>query len=286
MAGFGDGYVGSSQDAHRAFALGKERERTVARANEEKQKLRDETAAYRLKNQDAKFSSSTNATEVLLGQQTVGLVTKEEYARRRMALEGTAPPGEGIAADEAAAAATGSGSGGTDGAGKEKKKKKAKEKGTLSFAMDDGEDVEEGDEELVRKKPKKNPNVDTGFIPEMAKEEPPDQSATIAPSAPKAVETTPLPAGYSCVKPAEGAALSVFELSLEVMASASVPRTRVTGIHPQSIALAVKGTERNDEANIALCGFLRSALGGEAISCDVVRGHKVRERERHSSAGG
>lgn len=122
VAGFGDGYVGTSQDAHRAFALGKERERVMARANEEKQKLRLETAAYRLKDQDAKFSSSTNASEVLLVQQTVGLVTKDEFARRRMALEGVELPSDSTGADDGNVVAGAA-------SGKEKKlKKKAPDK--------------------------------------------------------------------------------------------------------------------------------------------------------------
>lgn len=45
----------------------------------------------------------------------------------------------------------------------------------------------------------------------------------------------------SFVPQAEGAS-SIFDLSLEVMASASVPRTKVTGINAQSISLAVKAT--------------------------------------------
>ena len=122
------GYVGTSQDAHRAFALGQERGRVVARANEEKQKLRDETAAYRLKDEGAKFLSTTNAVEAALVQQTVGLVTKEEYARRRMALEAAELPGETPGAETGTASGSGIGNGAPEASRKEKKKKKAKEK--------------------------------------------------------------------------------------------------------------------------------------------------------------
>lgn len=39
--------------------------------------------------------------------------------------------------------------------------------------------------------------------------------------------------------------------------------------------MVVRGAERNNEANDALCGFLRSALGGAAVSVEVTRGQKA-----------
>lgn len=35
-------------------------------------------------------------------------------------------------------------------------------------------------------------------------------------------------------------------------------------------------TDRNGEANNALCSFLRSILGGPSVTCDIIRGEKVR----------
>ena len=49
MAGFGDGYVGTSTDAAVGQALLKNREKMFATSEAEKAKLREETAAYRLR---------------------------------------------------------------------------------------------------------------------------------------------------------------------------------------------------------------------------------------------
>ena len=64
MAGFGDGYVGTGQDAARGFMLSKERDAMFARSEQEKLKMKEETAAYRLGAKDSKFASMSTASEV------------------------------------------------------------------------------------------------------------------------------------------------------------------------------------------------------------------------------
>lgn len=87
----------------------------------EKERMRQETAAYRVGATSDKFASTRQSGESQLAQRTVGLVSKEDFARIRQELEGEAAP---PAAPPAAA--------------EPKKKKKAKRKvGALSFDMDD-----------------------------------------------------------------------------------------------------------------------------------------------------
>jgi len=88
----------------------------------EKERMRQETAAYRVGATSDKFASTSQSGESQLAQRTVGLVSKEDFAKIRKELEGEAAP-------EPAAAPV---------AAEPKKKKKAKRKvGALSFDMDD-----------------------------------------------------------------------------------------------------------------------------------------------------
>ena len=91
-----------------------------------------------------------------LSKATVGLVTKEEFTRRREELE----------ADAANASAD------SPAAGGKKKKKKAKASSALSFSEDiEGEEEEPADELPRKKKLGKNPGVDTSFLPDAEREE-------------------------------------------------------------------------------------------------------------------
>jgi hypothetical protein len=138
---FGGGYVYTSELASLGRHLEKQREEMFGANSKERQQEEQKTADYRLKDSEDKFSKTSHSVEAQLTQQVVGLVSKEEYGRRRRELE------EGPAAAEAEVAV------------KPKKKKKGKEKaGALSFAMDEGEDGVEA-EAALPKKPKKNPTV-------------------------------------------------------------------------------------------------------------------------------
>ena len=144
---FGGGYVYTSELASRGRALEKQREAMFGANSSERQAEEAKTAEYRLKDNKDKFSTTQGSIEAQLTQQVVGLVSKEEYGRRRRELE--EGPAAAAAEEEAEAA-------------KPKKKKKGKEKaGALSFAMDDGEDGGEAEASAsLPKKPKKNPTVD------------------------------------------------------------------------------------------------------------------------------
>ena len=121
------GYVGVEKAAA-IRGLEKKRETLFNASETERQRLASETAAYRLQTTSDKFASSSNAADVSLQQATVGLVSKEEFARRRMAIEGGEAPQpsghEVLAKDE-----------------KKRKKKKGANAGALSFAFDEDEDV-------------------------------------------------------------------------------------------------------------------------------------------------
>ena len=81
-------------------------------------------------------STLARSVQALLVQQTVGLCSKEDYARKRMALEAGGSSGEPVQGGAAAEVAAAEGAGAVEE--KKKKKKKGKEKaGTLSFAMED-----------------------------------------------------------------------------------------------------------------------------------------------------
>ena len=84
--------------------------------------MRQETAAYRVGATSEKFASTSQSGESQLAQRTVGLVSKEDFARIRQELEGeAAPPAAAPAAAEP----------------KKKKKKDKRKAGALSFDMDD-----------------------------------------------------------------------------------------------------------------------------------------------------
>jgi hypothetical protein len=127
------GHGNAAADALRAQSGQREREAMFAASEQERERLRAETAAYRLGATDQKFSSTTIATESQLAQATVGLVSKAEFARRRQAIE-DAEAGVSDVPDSGPSAAGGA-------AEKKKKKKKTADKsGALSFALDDEDD--------------------------------------------------------------------------------------------------------------------------------------------------
>ena len=251
---FGQGYVGSSADAAVGSMLEKKRANLFAASEEQKRKIKEESAAYRLKGEGEKFSSSSNSVEMSLAHSTVGLVTKEEWAKRRAAAEA------GPSAEEPEAAAEAEPS--------EKKKKKKKASSTLSFAFDDDEEGGGAVELPVKKKPKPSAEAPAAAAEEAA---PAPAVAAPASAAPAAAPSTKLPAGHTCIKFA-GASL---EVQCEVGSSASIPRSRVVGLRSDTVSLDVKSDGRYENINAALCSFLRTVLGGAAVNCDVIRGHKA-----------
>lgn len=116
---------------------------------------------------DDQFAKHEGGIEDDLAARTIGLKKREDYTREREQLERERTRDEG--AEEAP---------GADGAGKKEGKKAAKKKkkpscASLSFAMDEdgGEEGGGQDEPPVKlQKVKKNPSVDTGFLPDRERE--------------------------------------------------------------------------------------------------------------------
>jgi hypothetical protein len=133
----------NQQEGQRRAMLEKAREASEARTEEQKQALRDETSGYRLQAAEDKFASTSNAVDVALSAATVGFLSKEEYGKRKAAVEA-----EAKRVAEAAAAPP---------AEEKKRKKKKPKQGALSFAFDD-DDGDGGDEDLgaAAKKPKQD----------------------------------------------------------------------------------------------------------------------------------
>ena len=136
------GYVGSEKAAAIRH-LEKKRDALFEQSAEERRRLESETAAYRLKGTADKFSSASNAADVSLQQATVGLVSKNDFARIRERIEGGASAAAADANPSTAAAPTVT-----------EKKKKAHQ-GVLSFAFD-GDDADGGSAVALppQKKPK------------------------------------------------------------------------------------------------------------------------------------
>jgi hypothetical protein len=142
------GHGNAAADALRAQSGQRAREAMFAASEQERERMRAETSAYRVGATDQKFTGTTTATDSQLSQATVGLVSKAEFARRRQAIEDAEARVISAALDAGPSAADGGGD-------KKKKKKKADKAGALSFAMDDENETAAGAEApLVFKKPR------------------------------------------------------------------------------------------------------------------------------------
>ncbi|CAA0807672.1 Protein XAP5 CIRCADIAN TIMEKEEPER [Striga hermonthica] len=166
MAGMGDGYVGTAQDAVRIRRLEKQREAERRKIQE----LKNKTASSKGQPGLLQFGSSTSEIlETAFKKETVGLVTREEYVEKRVNIKNKIEEEE-----------------------KEKllklqkeeeelqlqklKKRKIKADPRLSFADDfeveNEEDEENNDEESERLRRRKfgklgkDPTVETSFLPD------------------------------------------------------------------------------------------------------------------------
>ncbi|KAL0946662.1 hypothetical protein HGRIS_012852 [Hohenbuehelia grisea] len=153
-------------EGRREDALAKERDMMRQEYERQKQSLINETEKARPSSQ--RFVGQNDSMEDTLKNQTVGLVRLEEFQQRRKELE------------EAKAREAARSNDLKEETKKVKKRKKAA-KATLSFAMDDeGDDASakdedqddgDGDQPSKRSKFRKNPNVDTSFLPDRDREE-------------------------------------------------------------------------------------------------------------------
>ena len=146
----------------RAVAAAKrDGENLKALFDQQRAAARELTEKAGVKTIDEAFAKHDAGIEDALAARTIGLKQRDEYAREREQLEAERKEeGEG-----------GGDSAGKKAAGKKPKKKKAA--GTaLSFALDD--DADDADDGAAAEPPlqrvKKNPSVDTGFLPDRERE--------------------------------------------------------------------------------------------------------------------
>ncbi|KAH9934721.1 XAP5-domain-containing protein [Fomitopsis serialis] len=155
-------------EGRREDALAKQRNQMREDFERQKQSLINETEKARPSSN--RFVGQNDSMEDTLKKSTVGLVRLEEFQQRRKELE-EAKAREAARTNELKYNLF------RDEQKKAKKRKKAA-KSTLSFAMDDEEgevegegDGDDGEQPSKRAKSRKNPNVDTSFLPDREREE-------------------------------------------------------------------------------------------------------------------
>ncbi|EPT06047.1 hypothetical protein FOMPIDRAFT_1109728 [Fomitopsis schrenkii] len=151
-------------EGRREDALAKQRNQMREEFERQKQSLINETEKARPSSN--RFVGQNDSMEDTLKKSTVGLVKLEEFQQRRKELEEakareaarTSELKYNLLRDE-----------------QKKKKRKKTAKSTLSFAMDDEGDgegeVDSEEQSAKRAKLRKNPNVDTSFLPDRDREE-------------------------------------------------------------------------------------------------------------------
>lgn len=155
---------GARSEGDRASRMKSQRSKMLADIEAAKEKIRLEIhGGVSATNFNQSFKSHTSMTEEKFKLDTVGLVTHDDFMKKRKELELEKMKEE--AAKEV----------GLDITSEPKKKKKKKRNvAVLSFADEEGEDdaVEAStkDEEEPKKKKMKNPEVDTSFLPDRDRE--------------------------------------------------------------------------------------------------------------------
>mmetsp|Transcript_17765 Transcript_17765/g.30620 ORF Transcript_17765/g.30620 Transcript_17765/m.30620 type:complete len:345 (+) Transcript_17765:64-1098(+) len=172
-----DGYVGNAADVQRIARLSKAREKERQNFEERKKKIVEDNNAG-VKTISEKFGSSASATfEQQFVKETIGLVTKEDFKRKRETIEELQVAQAEKERKEAAAKRA---------AEKKKREDEVKKKAApkLSFSLEEESDEENGepsaddrsesgrstDSNSRKKKISKDPNVDTSFLPDRDRE--------------------------------------------------------------------------------------------------------------------
>lgn len=155
-------YKGAAKEGARAMALMKKREKMKADIEAAKNKISEKHKIADISN---KFSSHYDVVEQQLKSSTIGLVTLDEMKAKR----------EDLVREHEKQLAAKLKSEEPEGESKKKKQKKIKAKtsSALSFNLDE-EEVDEDSEPVVplkKRKPGKNPDVDTSFLPDREREE-------------------------------------------------------------------------------------------------------------------
>lgn len=167
MAGMGDGYVGTAQDAVRIRRLEKQREAERRKIQE----LKNKTTS--VKGQAGLLQFGSGTTEILetaFKKETIGLVTRDQYVEKRVNIKNKIEEEEKEKLqkqqEEEARLQL-----------EKRQKRKIKGSSRLSFAedLDDGAEEEDGEEspepvKLKRGKLGKDPTVETSFLPDSERE--------------------------------------------------------------------------------------------------------------------
>ncbi|XP_057523730.1 protein XAP5 CIRCADIAN TIMEKEEPER isoform X1 [Amaranthus tricolor] len=164
MAGMGDGYVGTAQDAVRIRRLEKQREAERRKIEE----LKNKTASTQGQAGLLQFGSSTSEIlETAFKKETVGLVTREEYVEKRVNIKNKFEEEEKeklrkLQEEEEKLQL------------EKRQKRKKKLNARLSFDLDDGNEEEEEESQKAVKvkcaKLGKDPTVETSFLPDSERE--------------------------------------------------------------------------------------------------------------------
>lgn len=169
MAGMGDGYVGTAQDAVRIRRLEKQREAERRKIEE----LKSKTASVKGQTGLLQFGSgTTEILETAFKKETIGLVTRDQYVEKRVNIKNKIEEEEKEKLQKQLE---------EEERLQQEKRQKRKIKGgsRLSFAedLDDGAEEEEDWEnkslesvKLKRGKLGKDPTVETSFLPDSERE--------------------------------------------------------------------------------------------------------------------
>ena len=161
-------YKGAASEAGRAMQLMKKREIAQQEIELRKKKIEDDLKIHNIEN---KFATHYNAVEQQLKTSTIGLVTltemkaKQENIVKERERKLAQKEREKEQEKEKALAAK-----------QAEKNKQKKQIQALSFSLDEDEDEADEDSEDVETEPKvkkikKNPDVDTSFLPDREREE-------------------------------------------------------------------------------------------------------------------
>lgn len=168
MAGMGDGYVGTSQDAVRIRRLEKQRDAERRKIEE----LKNKTASTQGQPGLLQFGSGTSEIlETAFKKETVGLVTREEYVEKRVNIKNKIEEEEKeklqkLQEEEEKLQL------------EKRQKRKRKVNARLSFAEDFDDGTEEEQDEEENQEPAKSrcgklgkdPTVETSFLPDSERE--------------------------------------------------------------------------------------------------------------------
>jgi protein FAM50 len=177
-AGTGIHTVEGNIAGSRAAALTKRREEEQQEYEKKKAKIQQDARRGALKIGDKFGGSASDQYDAMFKAQTIGLVTAEQFKQARLLASESAGQAGGAAGD------VGGNIGDEDNLEKrkaliqreeEKKKRRKKKKmlAQLSFGDDVEEEGEEGQQEeaAAAKKPRKDPAVDTSFLPDREREQ-------------------------------------------------------------------------------------------------------------------